>query len=163
MVEIRKIVSDDIGDVINLYNNVLKGLDNKAWFREEQPIFFDEIVRSGSLYGAFDGNKLVATCSLYLDGIDYESVGEVNLTDVKMGELGLALVDEDYRGRGIIGLLSRHLIDIAKSLGYNMVCATIHPTNMPSVRAFAKLGKVEFLSFYNLKRQYPRVVYAVRI
>ena len=162
--EIRKLLSDDIGGVIDLYNNVRETIDNKYWFSEVQGTTYTDLVTSGCLYGAFnEQNELVAVSALLLDGINYDISEEFLRLDLRLGELGFFMVNDKYRGKGVLNEINMHLMKIAKEFGVNALCARIHPTNFPCIKAFGKLGKLEFVSFYQAKKNYPRVVYGIRI
>lgn len=162
--EIRKLLSDDIGGVINLYNNVRETIDNKFWFSEISGTTYTDLVTSGCLYGAFnEKNELVGVSALLLDGINYDIGDEFTRLDLKLGELGFFMVRDDCRGMGVLNQINMQLMEIAKEFGVNALCSRIHPTNFAAIRAFNKLGKLEFVSFYRAKKDYPRVVYGVRI
>ena len=88
---------------------------------------------------------------------------ECEYKTTKWGELKLMAVKNDYRGRGVMFKIAEDLIKKAKELGFGGVCVSVHPSNLSCVRAFSKLGEVDFLAFDNKNLSHPYIVYGTKI
>lgn len=161
--EIKKLGMDDLGAVIALYKDMLENIDNQNFFKETGDNAWEDYLKNGVLWGYFEDSKLIAISGLELDELPYEISEEFAHRSIKVGELMCFIVHSKFRGQGIINKINLKLIETAKSLGYEAVCAAIHPANMSCIKAFAKLGKPEFIAFDLKRPKYPYVVYGVKI
>lgn len=162
--EIRKLNRDNLGDVIKLYTKMREVLPNKFWFKDVKSDEFEKLIADGCLFGAFDDNgKLVGVSALELDKPDYEISNEFSRPDLSLGEIGYFMVDEKFRGQGVLNQINIELSKIAKSFGFNALCASIHPSNLSAIKGFSKLGKLEYAGNFRIDRDYPCVVYGIRI
>lgn len=162
--EIKKLTRDDLGDVVLLYGKMMESLPNKFWYKEMTTEDFQKLIADGCLFGAFlDSGKMIAVSALELDVPNYVVSDEFISPELKLGEVGYFIVDEKYRGQGIINKINLELLKIAKSVGFNALCAGIHPSNISAIKAFSKLGKLEYVGSDRMDRSYPSVVLGVRI
>ena len=162
--EVKKLTRDNLGDVILLYNKMIETLPNKFWYKDMNAVAFEKLIADGCLFGAFlDSGKMVGLSALELDVPDYRVSDEFMSPELKLGEIGYFIVDEKFRGQGIINKINLELLKIAKSVGFNALCAGIHPSNISAIKAFSKLGKLEYVGSDRMDRSYPAVVLGVRI
>ncbi len=162
--EIKKLNRDNLGDLIDLYIKMKETLANKFWFREVDDAEWEKLISDGCLFGAFDEqNILVGVSALELDKPTYTISKEFERLDLSLGEVGYFIVADEYRGKGILNEINLHLLKIAKSFGYNALCALIHPSNLPAIKGFSKLGKLEYAGNFKIDADYPGVVYGIRI
>lgn len=162
--EIRKLIVDDMEKVIALYKKTAETIDNENWFRGVDDDEWLKLIHDGCLYGGFvEDGGLVAISALELDIPSYEFSPEFSLASKPVGEIGYFMVDRDFRGKGIMNILNLHLLEEAKKFGFKSLCASMHPSNIPAIKSFSKLGKLEFFGMYNALRENPRVVYGINI
>ncbi len=162
--EIKKLNRDNLGDVINLYIKMRETLVNKFWFKEVELKEWENLIADGCIFGAFnEDGRLVGISAIELDVPSYKVSKEFERIDLKLGEVGYFIVDEDFRGRGILNEINTYLLNTAKSFGFNALCALIHPSNLPAIKGFSKLGKLEYAGNLRMDGDFPGVVYGVRI
>lgn len=162
--DVKKLNRDNLGDVLALYNKMVETLSNKFWFKNTKTEEWEKLIADGCLFGAFlENGRLVGVSALELDKPDYEISGEFSAPNLVLGEIGYFIVDEKYRGQGILNQINLHLVEIAKSVGFNALCASIHPSNFSAIRGFSKLGKLEYAGNFRIDREYPAVVYGVKV
>lgn len=155
MITFKKITKEDKDKWIILMRTVLDGLERKEFFIPFKDEEIDELFEENEAIhmGAYDGEKLVGACSLYLDETYVKNIKkELNLQNSKVLELGGYLVLEEYRNQGIMKKLEMLLVEEAKKLGYEYIVITVHPENIASNKATeftgAKLLKTVNLGEY---------------
>lgn len=155
MIEYKKITKEDKNKWIELMKKVLENLERKEFFIPFNEAEIEELfeVNQAVHMGAYDEEKLVGACTLYLDESYVRDIKkELNLQSDKVIELGGYLVLEKYRKQGIMKKLEMLLIEEAKKLGYEYIAVTAHPENIASNKVIefsrAKLLKTTKLGEY---------------
>ena len=160
-VRIRPLNRSDFAEVMLLIKDMQENIRSEDFFVKLSDAQIEDYLVSGVFYGAFKHGYLVGIAGLELDACPFDLRDDAK--NVSWGELMHMIVKSDYRGRGIIQSLCVSLIEKAKDLGFNGVCASMHPANLSCIRAFAKLGDVKFLAFDNKNLNHPYIVYGVKI
>ena len=132
----KKVVPSDREQTLRLIESVIKGLKDPDFFIPYEQWELDSLFDDKNyavLYGAYDGNKLVAIMQLYVnpDMVD-DLKKELGLAKYKVCELGGALVLPEYRGRGVAIKLGLLCVNLAKESGFDYVVAAAHPENRSS-------------------------------
>lgn len=155
MFTFKKITKEDKNKWIELMHTVLENLKRKEFFIPFNEAEIEEIFEENRAIhmGAYDEEKLVGACTLYLDETYVKEIKEkLGLQSDKVIELGGYLVLEEYRNQGIIKSLEMLLVEEAKRLDYEYIVITVHPENTASNKATeftgAKLVKTANLGEY---------------
>lgn len=100
------------------------------------------------LYGAFEGEKLVAISGLFFDESDYTEIMQLlKIENNKVAEIAECMVLPEARGNDLMFKLNQKLLIEARNLGFEYVIATAHPENVPSKKSLQKLGMKEMVTF----------------
>ena len=159
--KIRVLSRADFASVCLLIKDMKENIKSDQFFVDLTPEAIEDYLVNGVFYGAFVADELIGIAGLELDECPYSVRDEHK--SVKWGELMHMIVKNDYRGRSIAAEICVALIDKAKELGFGGVCASMHPANLSCIRAFSKLGDVNFIAFDNKNLNHPYVVYGVKI
>jgi len=79
--------------------------------------------------------------------IGYTSIKGISETEAR-AEVGIAIMEREYRGQGYGTETLRHVVDYAfDELGLTLLGLTVFPSNQRAIRAYEKVGfrKTEFL------------------
>ena len=162
----KKVEEKDKEQLFELINIVLNGLPDQAHFipyeQWELESMFDD-VNYATLYGAYDGDKLVGMAQLYVSQDmlnDFKK--EFNLTDYKVCELGGNLVLPEYRGMGITTKLQTIELELAKNLGFDYIISMAHPDNIGSCKTLERVG-LEFVKETTLSNGFLRKLYMKKL
>lgn len=162
MIEYKKVLIDDKNKVEDLVKNVIEKLENKEYFIPPFNNEFNEMFNENIsiIYGAYDGEKLVAIAKLELvEKYDVFELKQIlNLKNYKVAELGRYLCLLEYRNCGIMQNLQKILIEEAQNLNYQYLVATAHPDNVASNKVIAK-GNFELKEVKTLSNGYYRNIY----
>lgn len=143
MCVVRKLEKRDKEQLENLIDEITNNLENEYFWLtindESRSHFFDE---SWTYFlGMFDGDKLIATAGLFLNENEYlESQSLLKLEKYKVAEIGRAMVSPEYRGRGMMKIITEELVSEAEHRGIEYLLATAHPSNMPSIKSLESIG-----------------------
>lgn len=86
---------------------------------------------------AFDGDKPVGCGS----GRIMESAG--HLHESHYGHVGFMYVSEEYRGRGISGIIINSLLEWFREKGLREVRLRVYEVNSPAIKSYTKIGFME--------------------
>lgn len=85
-----------------------------------------------------------------------EIVGGGRYIVVAPGEAEVAfIVTDSYQRQGIGALLTRHLVNLARSAGLRQLAADVLPENVPMLKVFGKFG------FKTVRSQDPQVLHLI--
>ena len=162
----KKIENKDKEQLFKLIDVVIGGLEDDSYFipyeQWELDSMFDE-VNYAPLYGAYDGDKLVAMAQLYVSqDMLADLKKEFELEEYKVCELGGALVLLEYRGKGITTKLQTIALELAKQLGFDYIISMAHPNNIGSCKTLEKIG-LKFLKETILSNGFLRKVYILKL
>lgn len=161
--EIRLLNRNDFLRVSVLFKNIRETLSKPGHFKTLSPEMLEDYLVNGIFYGAFKRGELVGVSGLELDKFPYETRDDFGIKQENIGEIMFMAVRQDNRGKGIITKINNELIKKAKALGAKAVGISVHPDNMPAIKAFCRLGKIEFVGFNDHSYDEPNVVYCVKI
>lgn len=103
-------------------------------------------------YGLFIKDKLIGMAALFLNKEEYgETCLSLNIPTDSLAEIGRAYISPSYRGHNLITSIYQVLQMKGKELGIKHLLATVHPDNIPSLKALEKFGmvKIGHLTKYN--------------
>lgn len=162
----KKIEEKDKGQLFNLIDTVLKGLENPEYFipyeKWELDSMFDD-KNYAPLYGAYDGDKLVGMAQLYVSQdmlSDFKK--EFELEEYTVCELGGNLVLPEYRGNGITTKLQTIEVELAGKLGFDYIISMAHPDNIGSQKTLEKVG-LKYLKETRLSNGFLRKLYMLKL
>lgn len=150
-----------IDKIMNLQNNISKGLLHKDWYsptkREE---FILQLTNIGQIVGCVLEDDTLIAIGVYVKwkyedhnyGYDLGISGEDLL---KVGQIEATLVHENFRGNGLQKKICMELEEIARRRGDEIIAATVHPENIYSLKTFETLGykvELEKLKYGGLRR-----------
>lgn len=162
----KKIEEKDKEQLFKLIDIVLGGLESQDYFipyeQWELKSMFDE-ENYAPLYGAYDGEKLVAMAQLYVSQdmlADFKK--EFGLENYTVCELGGNLVLPEYRGNGITTKLQTIELELAKKLGFDYIISMAHPNNVGSCKTLEKVG-LNFVRETKLSNGFLRRLYMLKL
>lgn len=161
----RKISKEEASKVRELINTVIGGLENPEFFipyeEWEYEKMFDESY--APLYGAYDGDKLVAMGQLYVQqDMLQEYIKLLGLEGKKVCELGGALCLKEYRKQGIMTHIMGILEGYAKDNHFDYIITMAHPDNIASNQLIHKLG-IEYVKTEVVHSGFLRKIYSKKI
>ena len=113
--------------------------------------------------GAFCDDKLIGAAALFFNEFEWgQSKKLLNLTSNSIAEFGRAMVQHNFKGKGIMSALSIHLLEQARNLNIKYILATVHPNNIPSKKILQKMG-LEQQAECTKECGYVRSVYAMKL
>ena len=115
--EIRKLTRNDFLRARVLLNNVLGGLENPNFLQDIKDENLENMLLSGTMFGAFKKGELVGISALELDECPYEIRYKSESERLFIGEIMFMVVKIENRGKGIINKINNVLIEQAKNLG----------------------------------------------
>jgi GNAT superfamily N-acetyltransferase len=143
---IKKLDYMHLDQVVELLDYVYETIENDALFiKDEREFFFRHLGERGQIFGVFnDSEELVAYAVLAFPASDSDNIyHHYNIPEKQkylVAMLDSCVVHPDYRGQGFQYELSRIREEVAQTLGYIHLLATVHPDNTPSFRNLTKLG-----------------------
>lgn len=137
-------------EIYNFMQRIYEGIPDKSWFSMDKE---EKILRYVATAGfAVKAEAPVGEHEYELAGIfiartselgeenlgKYLNLNEEELT--RVAHMEIAMVDEEFRGRGLQKELMKTAEEHLKFLGYHWLMGTAHPENVYSVNNFRKLG-----------------------
>ena len=158
----KKCAKGDLDEILKLQDTVYDALPYKSWLRKNTVEMLSFCLEEPNYtIGVWYEGKLIAISILYVplpeDTAEMlaTSLKGVEIDGLKHANYKLCLVNPEYRGNGLQRTLENKLENYAKKKGISLLCATVFPENIYSVRniegAGYKLNK-EFRK-YGLKRR----------
>ncbi|MDV4150964.1 GNAT family N-acetyltransferase [Clostridium sp. AL.422] len=150
-----------IDEIIQLQENIMKGLEDKQWYAPtEREEFIKCINNGGKIIGYIDEKDDLIAMAVYVKkgyekgnyGYDLDLKGEELL---KVAQVESTVVRSDYRGNGLQLMLCKKIEDIAKYDSVKLLASTASPYNKYSVNTFEKLGyeiKKDKIKYGGLRR-----------
>ena len=137
---LRSVDSSDIDTLLlweNSQNEPLYGVYEEQYTRED----IAQFVENQQRYSIAETEQL----RLMICSHEGERLGCIDLTeyDGEKAFVSILIVDLDNRRKGFAENALRLMIDYAKSLGLQTLCANILPENLPSISLFEKVGFVK--------------------
>lgn len=161
----KRISEKDKNQVYNLVD-IVYSLERKdfliPWTKEQLDRFFDE--EYSYLYGAYDGDKLIAMTQLFTTKEIEDSYYDIlNIERTKsICEVGGFLVFVSYRNQGIMSKLAKMQYDLSINLGYDYIISTAHPDNIESNKILKKIG-LELIDTIETESGYLRNVWVKKL
>lgn len=132
---IRRCSLDDIDNILALQDDVFRNLVNKEWLRKNNKETFIKCIDDPNItLGVFLDTELIAIIIMYAIH-DEEDLSRslVNTKVNKSANFKLILVDENYRGNGLMKSLMWVLEKYAYKTGHLFLCSTADKDNIYSV------------------------------
>lgn len=164
-VTIRKLQVHDKQQLDALLKDVEGHLAQPEFWLPVQQEAYDHFFDSAWTYfaGVFDDGKLIGAAALFFNEFEWgQSKKLLNLTTNSIAEFGRAMVQHNFRGKGVMGALSAHLLECARSLNIEYMVATVHPNNIASQKVLQKMG-LEKQAECVKECGYARSVYAMKL
>lgn len=164
--QFKKIDEKDKDQLFNLIEIVLTGLPDQSHFIPYEQWELDSMFDAENyapLFGAYDGDKLVAMAQLYVSqDMLKDFKDEFELSQYKVCELGGNLVLPEYRGRGITTKLQTIEMQLAKDLGFDYIISMAHPENIGSCKTLERIG-LDFVKETTLSNGFLRKLYMKKL
>ena len=134
----KKLSLAQIEEIEALQQKVIDSLEDKSILQPLSRTEFENILGdNGVMLGAFDGEQLIASRALLKPdpsedehlGVD---AGAVNLSRVLYQEV--SFVHPAYRGNGLQRKLGERIMELVNLVDYDVVCATVKPFNIASLK-----------------------------
>lgn len=162
----KKIYKEDDKQVRNLIDIVFQNLERKdfliPWTEEQMNRFFNDDY--SLLFGAYDGNKLIAISQIFTPKeIEEEYYNILNIPKSKsICELGGFLVLPEYRNNGIMTNLCKILCELANDFKFDYIISTVHPENIISNKIVQKFD-FELYDIITTESGYLRNLYLKKL
>ena len=115
------------------------------------------------IYGAVEGEKLLAISGLFFDETDYQDIMKLlNIENNKVVEIAECMTHPTARGNNLMLQINSILIQKAKQLGFEYIIATAHPDNIASNKSLQKLKMTSDVQFFRYGK-YIRNCYLLKI
>ncbi|OSQ36745.1 GNAT family N-acetyltransferase [Thalassospira mesophila] len=144
MTDIIRLGQGHLGAVIDLHHKVLSLLPAGLAAQETDRFFADHISDCGQIYGAFNGENLIAYSILGLPragdpnfGTDHQLPSD-QLADV--AHIDGVAVAPAWRGQGWHRKMIDHRLATAQVHGRKIMLSTVAPGNLPSLRSLMSCG-----------------------
>ncbi|RCK38670.1 GNAT family N-acetyltransferase [Thalassospira xiamenensis] len=144
MTQLTRLGSSHLPAIITLHHRVIADLPPGNAATETDQFFVDHLDACGQIFGAFDGDRLMAYCVLGLPRETDPNFGtDHHLPPDQLGKVahidGVA-VDPQWRGQGWQRRMVEHRIEIARKCGRTIALSTVAPTNFPSLISTVSTG-----------------------
>ncbi|MAB35644.1 MULTISPECIES: GNAT family N-acetyltransferase [Thalassospira] len=144
MTQLPRLGSSHLPAIIALHHKVIADLPPGNAATETDQFFADHLDACGQIFGAFDGDRLIAYCVLGLPRETDPNFGtDHHLSPDLLGQVahidGVA-VDPQWRGQGWQRRMVEHRIEIARKCGRTIALSTVAPTNFPSLISTVSTG-----------------------
>ena len=158
--EFRQCNENQLEDILQLQKDAFCTLSNKTLLRYNPPEILERCLDEPNYtLGVFYDNKLIAIGILFDGGLTDGNLGkDIGLAKEELCNVinaKLFIVSGKYRGNGLQQLLIEKLIEMAQEKGKKIVCASVSPDNLHSIKNFEKCGFVfhsEKLKFNGMRR-----------
>ncbi len=143
----KRLTIEDLDTILHVQKIVVDSLEDPSILAALTPEEYTFLLNNhGEIIGAFDQDKLIAIRAVLEPPIDEEHLGldlglsGDELTDVLYQEISMVL--PSYRGHGLQQQLAKHIMKVVEqsSKAYTHICATVAPTNIPSLKDKFKQG-----------------------
>ena len=133
-VTLRFLTSDDLSDLVELHQTVLRNLPHRHIFRSDQPDFLaDHIERRGATVGAFSEGRMLGYAIVSFPHQDPDNLAR--FTDLSADEalrvahFDGAAVHPDFRGNRLHKTMNQIRGHYALLAGYHHLMGTVSPLN----------------------------------
>lgn len=144
MTQLTRLGSSHLPAIITLHHRVIADLPPGNAATETDQFFADHLDACGQIFGAFDGDRLMAYCVLGLPRETDPNFGtDHHLPPDQLGKVAHidgAAVDPQWRGQGWQRRMVEHRIEIARKCGRTIALSTVAPTNFPSLISTVSTG-----------------------
>lgn len=143
--EIRRITAGEVPQVFALMKDVVARMPSKSLFAaDDEAYLYAHVEELGEVYGAFEGDNLVAYSVLSYPGHQEWNLGSefgVPKAELdKVAVLDATVVHESARGRGLQRTFTQLREKRAREHGSLYLYSTVHPDNTPSRRNLEEAG-----------------------
>ena len=141
--DVRELAAEDYDAVYSFLEGERGKLDNKLFFLNYTPEELRGVLTHGTMLGAFDGERLIATCAVDRDREYGAKLAEIcgDRSGAQYYEFSGIMTAEDYRGRGVSATRCRDAIAYARrELAPFTLCAVVQYDNAPSLNNLKALG-----------------------
>jgi GNAT superfamily N-acetyltransferase len=152
----RQCTADDLESILKLQDEVYGALEDKDLLRKNTVEMLAFCLEEPNYtVGAYYKGRLAAISVLYvpLESDKKEmlatSLEGIDITGVRHANYKLCLVSPEFRGNSLQRILEEKLVRKAKKLGITLLCATVSPDNVYSVRNIEGAG-------YKFNRQFEK-------
>ncbi len=127
-----------VEEIEALQQKVVDSLEDNSILQPLSRMELENILgENGAMLGAFDGEQLIASRALLKpDPAEDEHLGldagAVDLSRVLYQEV--SFVHPAYRGHGLQKKLGERIMELVNLADYDVVCATVKPFNIPSLK-----------------------------
>ncbi len=144
MTQLTRLGPSHLPAIITLHHRVIADLPPGNAATETDQFFADHLDACGQIFGAFDGDRLMAYCVLGLPRETDPNFGtDHHLPPDQLGKVAHidgAAVDPQWRGQGWQRRMVEHRIEIARKCGRTIALSTVAPTNFPSLISTVSTG-----------------------
>lgn len=144
-INVRHLTRADLDEVESVQQDVMRELIDLSHYQSLTTDEFKKILHDETMVGAFYQNRLIAFRALLIPSIDDEHLGrdvhwpEESLDRVIYQEV--TNVHPAFRGYGLQTHLGNLLMkELEENEQFNLVCATVAPFNIPSIKDKFTLG-----------------------
>jgi len=143
----KRLTTDDLDTILHVQEIVVDSLEDPSILAALTPEEYTYLLNDhGEMVGAFDQDKLIAIRAVLEPPIDEEHLGfDFGLSGDELEHIlyqEISMVLPSYRGHGLQQQLAKHIMNIVEqsSKAYTHICATVAPTNIPSLKDKFKQG-----------------------
>ena len=141
--DVKELSDADFDTVWSFLEGERDKLENKLFFLNYTPEELHGVLTHGTMFGAFDRGRLIATCAVDRDAGYGAKLAEIcgDKSGAPWYEFSGIMTAEEYRGRGVSATLCRDVIAYAKrELSPCTLCAVVQFDNTPSLNNLKALG-----------------------
>lgn len=143
--EFKKCEMKDLDAICKIQEIAFENLENTNLLRRNTKEMLEKCLNDPHYtLGAFHNGNLVAFAILYDGQKTVENIGlDIGIDGDELNAVAnvkLVIVLPNYRGNGLQNKLVFQLEQIAKFKGKKLLCATVSPENIYSIKNFEKLG-----------------------
>ncbi|MFC5604594.1 hypothetical protein [Sporosarcina koreensis] len=158
-VAIRNLDHNNLEQIMDLQEKVIASLDVSSFLQPLSEEEFNFILNgSGSMIGAFHGERLIAFRAMLEPEIDEHHLGkDAGLRDVELPSVlysEVTNVDPEYRGNSLQRILGELLMRNIDKSRHRYVFATVAPFNIASLKDKFALG----MHIISLKKKYGNLL-----
>ncbi len=135
---VRELSTRDIDKILDLQNIVIEMLENHNFL---QPLSREEVegtLHNRLMVGLFVEEQLVAFRTLQIPVMDENHLGlDIGLVKEELHKVvyqEITIVHPNFRGYGLQKKLGHIVMELLVELPYSIVCATVAPFNIPSLK-----------------------------
>lgn len=159
-IDIRYINSSNLMDITNLYNRVVRYLDNKKWLKYRDELYLMNVLdKGGFIIGCYIEETLIACALCEVPSNNYlDYLYEIGFDESKINSSyvsGYVMVDPLYRGNSLHKILMEIRIEESLIRGKNFIITAIANDNIFSLNTILNLGfefQFEKKNEYNITR-----------